>query len=115
MPPIGAPSPPAQPAPESQGKVLNNHYLRFAEHCFFDKATQEVKKFTPEKTYKDNTVERYWILYYTSRIMDCQQIRTVDNFINLDLLCFMKPVVDQYSPWRTPSYCMPTLCAVTTG
>ena len=77
---------------------LDQHDLRFAAHYFFQKATREVKKFTPEKMYKDDTVERYGILYYTARILDGQQLGTVDEFLDLDPLCFVKPVVDRYSP-----------------
>lgn len=93
------PPPPPQACKVNVFSRLAQHDLKWSEHYYFRLATKEVIRFVPDKQYKDDTVERYGILYYTGRIMDGHQIETpVDAFLDLEPLCFVKPVVDRYSP-----------------
>ena len=49
--------------------------------------------------YKDVTEEKDKILYYTGRILDGQEINSVENTMkDLEPLSFVKPVIDRYSP-----------------
>ena len=98
--PPWAPPPPPPGTPKlSDPKSLSQFDVRFGAHYYFHKATKEVKKFSPEKSYIDDSVERYGILYYTGRILDGQNIETpVDAFLDLSPLCYVKPIIDRYSP-----------------
>ena len=99
--PIYAPPSPPRHVPVEFGRFgLTNFDLRFGEHYYFYLATLEVKKYTPEKLYKDDTFERYGILHHAGRIMQGHQIdMPVDRFIDLaEPLSFVKPVGDRYSP-----------------
>ena len=104
--PMWAPlyAPPEPPrhvsVPIESGKFgLSRFELRFAQHYFYYMATQEVKQHTPLKLYKEDTFERYGILFYAGRILDGHQVDTpVDKFIDMEPLSFVKPVADRYSP-----------------
>ena len=73
--------------------------IRRAENCIFYKCTAEVKKFSPSKDFKENTVELNGILHYAGRILDASQIDCPeDPFLDSPPLCFVKPVVDRHSP-----------------
>ena len=112
--PVWAPPPPPPDVPIlSASRFLTEYDLRFGAHYYFHKATKEVKKFSPEKLYKEDSVERYGILYYTGRILDGQQIETpVDAFLDLDPLCYVKPIIDRYSPsaYAIMLYAHATVC-----
>ena len=70
-----------------------------AEKYFFRKATLEVKQFSKAKEYRDFTMMKDKILYYTGRIVDGQEVLSVGStMLDLDPLTFVKPVVDRYSP-----------------
>ena len=98
--PIWAPPPPPPGHPTSLGMGrLNESQIRFGEHYYFYLATLEVRKFTDEKLYATDAVERYGILHYAGRILDGQNIDTpCDPFLDLEPLCFVRPVVDRHSP-----------------
>ena len=100
--PLYAPPPPPQDVSvpvESGLHGLTRFDIRFAQHYFFYMATIEVKKHTPLKVYKDDTFERYGILFHAGRILDGHQVDTpVDRFIDMEPLSFVKPVADRHSP-----------------
>ena len=100
-PEFAPPSPPVHLSVpvEFGGCGLSRYDLKFGEHYFYHLATVEVKKYTPEKVYKEDTFSRYGILFYAGRIMEGHQIDTpVDRFIDMEPLSFVKPVADRYSP-----------------
>ena len=100
--PTYAPPPPPRHVSvpvETGTRGLTRFDVRFAEHYYFFTATLEVKKHTPLKLYKDDTFERYGILFHAGRILDGHQVDTpVDRFIDMEPLSFVKPVGDRYSP-----------------
>ena len=78
---------------------LSANEIELAEKYFFQKATSEVKQFSKERDWKECSIERNGILYYSSRILDGQEIITVENsMLDLEPLSFVKPIVDRYSP-----------------
>ena len=84
---------------ESAKFGLTRFDVRFGEHYFYYMATLEVKKHTPLKFYKEDTFERYGILFHAGRILDGHQVDTpVDRFIDMEPLSFVKPVADRHSP-----------------
>ena len=73
--------------------------IRRAENYIFYKCTAEVRKFSPPKDIKDNTVTIKGILHYAGRILDSSQIDCPeDPFLDIEPLCFVRPLVDRYSP-----------------
>lgn len=82
-----------------QDYQLSNEEIEAAERYFFLKATAEVKQFAKERDWKLCTTEKDGILYYNSRILDGQEVITVENsMFDLEPLSFVKPVVDRFSP-----------------
>ena len=78
---------------------LSEYEINYAENYFFSMATKEVKQFCPRKDYKDCTVEKNGILYYTRQILDGQSIEDPEKvMLDLDPLSFVRPVLDGYSP-----------------
>ena len=70
-----------------------------AERYFFLKATSEVKHFSKERDWRNCSSEKDGILYYNSRILDGQEVNTVENtMFDLEPLSFVKPIVDRFSP-----------------
>ena len=85
--------------PEPGNIILTDKEIREAENYYFRKATKEVKHFAKFKEYKDVTEEKDRILYYTGRILDGQEINSVENTMkDLKPLSFVKPLIDRYSP-----------------
>ena len=83
----------------TQGRQLSEFDVRFGEQYFFYKATKEVQKFNSDKDYKPISVEKNGVLHHVGRILDGHQIECpVDSFLDLDPLCFVRPLVDRYSP-----------------
>ena len=79
--------------------LLSEYEINYAENYFFSIGTKEVKQYCPKKDYKDCTVEKNGILYYTSRILDGQCIEDPEKvMLDLEPLSFVKPVLDRYSP-----------------
>ena len=82
--------------------MLTEKYLLLALDYFFKKGTLEVKKFLPNKVYKNLSEEKNGVLYYTGRILPSQ---AVDNTLQLADVCvdltsstFCVPVLDKNSP-----------------
>ena len=70
-----------------------------AERYFFLKATSEVKKFSKESDWMGVSTMKNGILYYTARILDGQEIHSVEKeMFDLDPLHFVCPICDRYSP-----------------
>lgn len=79
--------------------VIKPEELQVAETYYFRKATAEVLQFTAPRDYKDCTVLRDGILYFTGRILDCQKIHAFETaMFDLNPLSFCRPVVDRFSP-----------------
>lgn len=97
----------------ASGSELRNFQLSaeeidLAERYYFLKATGEVKQFSKEKDWKSVSVEKDGILLYSGRILDGQEIVTVENsMFDLEPLSFVKPIVDRYSPiaYSIMGYC----------
>ena len=78
---------------------LSDIELKRGENYYFLKATLEVKKFSPDKEYKDNFIMKNGIMHYVGRILDSQEINSPeDTMLDLTPLSFVKPIVDRYSP-----------------
>ena len=77
----------------------SDYCIQRASNYFFNKATQEVKRFGKKHDWKDCRQDKNGILYYTSRIIEGQ---TVDNQIgeglDVDPLMFCNPVCERFSP-----------------
>lgn len=81
------------------GLQLTEPEISAAERYFFLKASAEVKQFSRERDWKHCTTEKNGILYYSSRILDGQELVNVENtMLDLEPLSFVRPVVDRYSP-----------------
>ena len=85
-----------------QGPVhisLKGEDIKRGETYFFKKCTKEVKQFVKQKDYKHCSVEKDGILFYTSRILDGQEINDIENVLyDVEPLTFCRPLVDRYSP-----------------
>ena len=76
-------------------------FLQQAMNYFFHKATLEVKEFAA-KEYKNVSVEKFGILYYSGRILPSQEfthkIELSDACLDLSSSTFCVPLVDKFSP-----------------
>ena len=83
-------------------KTLNEKEIRDAENYFYQKATQELKKFVDSKEYKTISVEKMDILYHTGRILPTQKVTAntelTDVMKDLCATTFVIPMVSEYSP-----------------
>jgi hypothetical protein len=78
--------------------ALSSHELRIGEHYYYRRSTIETLKCAPKKDLKDTDL-RGKILYYTGRILHGQDVDAPENsMFDIDHLCFVRPVVDRYSP-----------------
>ena len=78
---------------------LDNDDILWGENYFFKKGTEEVKKYCAKREFQNCTVEKGGILYYTSRILDGQDIDDPEGvMLDLQPLSFVKPVLDRFSP-----------------
>ena len=59
--------------------ILSDEELQEASNYYYKKATLELKRFVKEIKYKNISVEKNEILYYTSRILPEQKINVVAN------------------------------------
>ena len=87
---------------------ISSEQLKQGEKYYFLKATDEVKKFTPEKLWKGKTIEKNGILHYDGRIMEGQELVTkLEKFYDVEVLQFVRPVVDRHSPiaYSIMKYC----------
>lgn len=84
---------------ETAGSVLLEAELAEAERYFFIKATEEVKQFSKVKEYKNCSIEKDGILYFSGRVLDGQEPLAFETVMfDLNPLSFCQPLVDRYSP-----------------
>ena len=76
--------------------------LNAALQYYFRKATDEVKHFLPESSYKNMSEERNGVLHYPGRILPTQkiggQLTLCDVSFDLSKGIFCVPIVDKLSP-----------------
>ena len=78
---------------------LEESEITAAENLFFKVGTREVKQFSKEKEWKNCSIFKDGILYYSGRILDNQEITALEgNMLDLEPLNFVKPILDRYSP-----------------
>ena len=78
---------------------LSDLEVQAAEYYFFKKGTLEVKQFSKHKEWKPCTQWKDGLLQYTGRILDGQEILSMEKcMLDLGPLTFVKPVLDRYSP-----------------
>ena len=82
--------------------IINENEFQTALNYYFQKATQEVKQFTPVQKYEKISLEKDGILYYNGRILPNQQINAIttmsDTMRDLSSTTFHVPLVDKHSP-----------------
>ena len=83
----------------SMNQPVTDLEIQAAEHYFFKKGTLEIKQFSKEKDWKHCTQWKDGLLQYTGRILDGQEILSMEKcMLDLGPLTFVKPVLDRYSP-----------------
>ena len=82
--------------------ALSEQNISSALDYFYSKATLEVKKFLKGKSYKNITIEKNGILYYTGRILPSQIINNKSNLsdvcMDLSMESFCVPIIEKFSP-----------------
>ena len=82
-----------------KGKTLSPGERLRAENYFFEKGTLEVKKFCPEKSWRNVSFEKERILLFNGRILDIQEVNSVGEvMVDLSPVSFVKPLLERYSP-----------------
>ena len=100
------------PLVDSRAVVLTAEEIRVAENYFFKKATQEVYRFSKPSDYKQCSVEKDGILYFSGRLLSTEGVRAMEEVMfDLSPTSFCRPIVDRHSPvaysimlethWRT--------------
>ena len=100
------------PLVDSRAVVLTAEEIRVAESYFFRKATQEVYRFSKPSDYKQCSVEKDGILYFSGRLLSTEGVRAMEEVMfDLSPTSFCRPIVDRHSPvaysimlethWRT--------------
>ena len=80
-------------------RQLQDEDLLWAQNYYFKIGTEEVKQFCSKKEYKDVSIEKGGILYYSSRILDGQTIEDPEGtMLDLKPLSFVRPILDRWSP-----------------
>ena len=106
-------------SPHSYSVELPEVDLKAALRYFFEKATAEVKHFTPKRSYERFSEEVDGLLFYSGRILPSQeiggQLSMADVSFDLSPSTFFVPVVDRLSPiayalaeevhWYHPDVC----------
>ena len=78
--------------------ALTAYQQRIGEFYYYHKSTQEVDRFTSPKELV-HTDRKGEILYSTGRILYGQEVAAPEDVMfDVDHLCFVRPVVDRYSP-----------------
>lgn len=87
------------PRKDAWNPRLTDEDIDAAEKYFFKKGTLEVKQFSKQKEWKDQSHSQDGVLLYTGRILDGQQIVDIESTMtDLQPLSFVKPILDRYSP-----------------
>ena len=90
-----------QLTPEALNRViqLSPEEIKQAKDYFFRKGTREVKHFCKEKDWKEISVLKEDILYYSGRVLEDQTILSVEKVMfDIEPLQFCQPILDRYSP-----------------
>ena len=86
----------------SKYPILQDEEIKNAMDYFYDKATNEVKKFCKKEKYENISYEKEGILYYTGRILPSQQINSIttmtDVMQDLSAATFCVPLIESSSP-----------------
>ena len=81
---------------------VQNKFLCLAQRYYFKKASDEVKHFLPESKYKNLSVEKTGILYFSGRILPTQEIgkspTLSDVSFDLTQSTFCVPLISAHSP-----------------
>ena len=82
--------------------IIQNKLLDLAQQYFFRKATEEVKHFLPASKYKEFSVEKAGVLYFSGRILPTQEIEKCptlcDVSFDLEKTSFCVPILSSQSP-----------------
>ena len=85
--------------PPTVGLIFSLEETKRAEEYFFRKCTLEVRQFSKEKDWKENSHLKDQILRHTGRLLDEQELGTMESVVmDLPPLKFVNPIVDRYSP-----------------
>ena len=104
--------------PPSDCVIISDAEVYYAMDYFFQKATEEVKKFMRAKDYEQISFEKNNILYYDARVSPCDvDFRCTMTEVMLDLSAgtFVVPLIERHSPlayaivnqihWYHPTVC----------
>ena len=81
------------------GLIFSQDETKRAEEYFFRKCTLEVRQFSKEKDFKENSFLKDKILRHTGRLLDEQELGTMESLVtDLPPLKFVNPIIDRYSP-----------------
>ena len=87
---------------ECKSFIIPEDQINKAINYFFKKATTEVKHFVNVSQYKDLSIEKDGVLYYTGRILPTDNITVIGKATkvmkDLKATSFSVPIVDRYSP-----------------
>ena len=79
--------------------VFSEDELSVAEMYFFKLGTQEVLQFCKPREYKDCSIKKDDILYFSGRVLDGQDVLAYEVVMfDLNPLSFCKPMLDRFSP-----------------
>ena len=82
--------------------ILTEALLMAAINYFYKKATLEIKQYNNKKAYKNISIEKDEILYYTGRILPSQEfngnLNLADVCLDLTTSTFCVPLIDKSSP-----------------
>ena len=89
-------------SPIQRQKATRSQDIDAARAYYFRKCTEEVKHFLPESKYKKISKTNDGILYYTGRILSCDDFTITGKFTkvmkDLTSTTFCVPIVDKHSP-----------------
>ena len=93
---------PIPPTGDDFDVFLTDDEVAEGEKYYYEKATQEVKKFAKQEKIKDISVEKEGILYFTGRLLnrgDASPIKPLsDVMLDLQDSTFVVPIVEKHSP-----------------
>ena len=83
--------------------ILSQHKLQRSENYFYQRATEEVKKFSKPSKYEKISSEKDKILYYTGQILpDQEDIQHTGNptdiMLDVSSTSFFVPIIHKNSP-----------------
>ena len=79
--------------------LLSDIDIQRSKNYYFKVGSKEVKQFCKQKEYKDISVLKEDILYYSGRILEDQDILAVEKVMfDVEPLQFCQPILDRHSP-----------------